>query len=268
LVDECWAHQSCTGELIGIGWSAARVLERDEKVEVIVALGTTTARAARRATAEVPIVFAIGDDPVAAGLVDSIAKPGGRLTGFHFLTVDLTAKRLEILREIVPKLRRIVTFYDPRTPGAVTSLAGAREAAGKLDIEVAAQQVTSVEGIRDRLHTLAATEADAFFFVTDFLVTVNTPLVIEAANALRLPTMATNVTLVRMGALAGYGPDWREYGRSSARYVARILAGSSPRDLPVEAINRPALAINLNTAKAIGLEIPPLLLTRADEVIE
>ena len=201
-------------------------------------------------------------------MVDSIAKPGGRLTGFHFLTVDLTAKRLEILREIVPKLRRIVTFYDPRTPGAVTSLAGAREAAGKLDIEVAAQQVTSVEEIRDRLHTLATTEADAFFFVTDFLVTVNTPLVIEAANALRLPTMATNVTLVRMGALAGYGPDWREYGRSSARYVARILAGSSPRDLPVEAINRPALAINLNTAKAIGLEIPPLLLTRADEVIE
>ena len=248
--------------------AAARALERDEKVEVIVALGTTTARAARGATAEVPIVFAIGDDPVAAGLVDSIAKPGGRLTGFHFLTVDLTAKRLEILREIVPKLRRIVTFYDPRTPGAVTSLAGAREAAGKLDIEVAAQQVTSVEGIRDRLHTLAATEADAFFFVTDFLVTVHTPLVIEAANALRLPTMATNVTLVRMGALAGYGPDWREYGRSSARYVARILAGSSPRDLPVESINRPALAINLNTAKAIGLEIPPLLLARADEVIE
>jgi putative ABC transport system substrate-binding protein len=133
---------------------------------------------------------------------------------------------------------------------------------------VAAQQVTSVEGIRDRLHTLATTEADAFFFVTDFLVTVNTPLVIEAANALRLPTMATNVTLVRMGALAGYGPDWREYGRSSARYVARILAGSSPRDLPVEAINRPALAINLNTAKAIGVEIPPTLLFRADEVIE
>src|SRR5215207_9727751 len=147
--------------------AAARALERDEKVDVIVAIGTTTARAAKRATVEVPIVFAGGTDPVAAGLVESIAKPGGRLTGFYFLTVDLTAKRLEMLREIVPKLRRIVTFYDPRTPGAVTSLAGAREAAGKLDVLVAAQQVTSVEGIRDRLHTLATTEADAFFFVTD-----------------------------------------------------------------------------------------------------
>ena len=100
----------------------SRGSERDEKVEVIVAIGTTTARAAQRATVEVPIVFAGGTDPVAAGLVERIATPGGRLTGFYFLTVDLTAKRLEMLREIVPRLRRIVTFYDPRTPGAVTSL--------------------------------------------------------------------------------------------------------------------------------------------------
>src|SRR5829696_8571011 len=106
--------------------AAARALERDDKVDVIVAIGTTTARAANRATLEVPIVFAGGTDPVAAGLAESIANPGGRLTGFHFLTVDLTAKRLEILREILPKLRRIVTFYDPRTPGAVASFAAAR----------------------------------------------------------------------------------------------------------------------------------------------
>jgi putative tryptophan/tyrosine transport system substrate-binding protein len=248
--------------------AAALVLERDEKVEVIVAIGTTTARAAKRATMEVPIVFAGGTDPVAAGLVESIARPGGRLTGFHFLTVDLTAKRLEILREIVPKLRRIVTFYDLRTPSAVTSVAAAREAAGKLDIEVVAQQVTSPEELRDRLRTLTAAEAEAFFFITDFLVTVQAPLVIEAANALRLPTMATNISLVRMGALAGYGPDFREYGRGSARYVARILGGSLPHDLPVEAINRPALAINLKTATALGRTIPPDILLRADEVIE
>src|SRR5215210_6823593 len=171
--------------------AAARALERDEKVDVIVAINTTTARAAKRATVEVPIVFAGGTDPVAAGLVESIAKPGGRLTGFYFLTVDLTAKRLEILREIMPKLRRIVTFYDPRTSGAVTSLAAAHEAAGKLDIEVVAQQVTSPEELRDRLRTLTAAEAEAYFFVTDFLVIVHSPLVIEAANALRLPTMAT-----------------------------------------------------------------------------
>jgi putative ABC transport system substrate-binding protein len=248
--------------------AAARALERDEKVDVIVAIGTSTALAAKRATTEVPIVFAAGTDPVAAGLVESIATPGGRLTGFHFLTVDLTAKRLEILREIVPKLSRIVTFYDPRTPGAVSSFAAAREAAGKLNIEVVAQQVTSPEELRDRLRTLTAAQAEAFFFVADFLVINHTPLVIEAANALRLPTMATQLGAVREGALAGYGPDWREYGRRPARYVARILAGSLPRDLPVEAINQPALAINLKTAKAIGFDIPPLILARADEVIE
>jgi putative tryptophan/tyrosine transport system substrate-binding protein len=248
--------------------AAARALERDEKVDVIVAINTTTARAAKRATVEVPIVFAAGTDPVAAGLVDSIATPGGRLTGFHFLTVDLTAKRLEILREIVPKLRRIVTFYDPRTPSAVMSLAATREAAGKLDIEVVAQQVTSPEELRDRLRTLTTAEAEAYFFVADFLVIIHMALVIEAANALRLPTMATELSAVRTGALAGYGPDFREYGRRPVGYVARILAGSSPRDLPVEAINQPALAINLKTAKAIGIDIPPALLARADEVIE
>jgi putative ABC transport system substrate-binding protein len=248
--------------------AAARALERDDKVDVIVAIGTSTARAVKRATTEVPIVFAAGTDPVAAGLVESIATPGGRLTGFYSLTVDLTAKRLELLREIVPKLRRIVTLYDPRTPGAVTSLAAAREAAGKLNIEVVAQQVTSPEELRNRLRTLSTAEAEAYFFIADFLVINQTPLVIEAANALRLPTMATQLGAVRTGALAAYGPDFREYGRGPARYVARILAGSLPRDLPVEAVNQPALAINLKTAEAIGLDIPPLLLTRADEVIE
>jgi putative ABC transport system substrate-binding protein len=217
---------------------------------------------------EVPIVFAAGADPVAAGLVDSIAAPGGRLTGFHFLTTDLRAKRLEILREIVPKLRRIVTFYNPGNQVAVTSLAAARDAAGKLDIEVMAKQATSPEEYRDRLRTLTAAETEAFFFLADFLAIIHTPLIIEAANALRLPTMATELGAVRTGALAAYGPDFRQYGRRPARYIARILAGSFPRDLPVEAINQPVLAINLKTAKAIGLDIPPLLLTRADEVIE
>jgi len=213
--------------------TAARALESSEKVDVIVAIGTTTALAAKRATTEVPIVFAAGNDPVAAGLVESIAKPGGRLTGFHFATVDLTPKRLEILREIVPKLRRVVTFYDPRTAGAVTSFAAARAAAEKLDIEVVAQQVNSPEELRDHLGTtLTLAEADAFFFVSDFLVTVHTPQVIEAANALRLPTMATQLGLVRMGALASYGSDFRDYGRLPASYVARILAGEHRPEAP------------------------------------
>ena len=248
--------------------AAARALERDDKVDVIVAITATVALAAKRATEKVPIVFAAGADPVTAGLVDSFAAPGGRLTGVHFWTADLAAKRLEILREMVPKLRRVVTFYDPRNPTSVSALAAARDAARKLGIDVAAQQVTSPQEIRERLRTLTAAEAEAFFFVSGALITSHAASIIEAANALRLPTMVLDVGIVRAGALASYGPDLREYGRRPASYVARILAGALPRDLPVETVDQQALAINLKTAKAIGLDIPPLLLARADEVIE
>ncbi len=248
--------------------AAGRALERDDKVDVIVAITTPAALAAKKATDKVPIVFAAGADPVALELVDSFAAPGGRLTGVHFWTADLTAKRLEILREIVPKLRRVVTFYDPRNPTSVSAVAAAREAARKLGIDVAAQQVTSAQEIRERLRTLTAAEAEAFFFVSGALITSQAASIIEAANTLRLPTMVLDVGIVRAGALAGYGPDYREYGRRPASYVARILAGTLPRDLPVETVDQQALAINLKTAKTIDLDIPPLLLTRADEVIE
>ena len=121
---------------------------------------------------------------------------------------------------------------------------------------------------RERPRDRAAAEAEAFFFVASALITSHTVPIVEAANALRLPTMVRDLGSVRAGALAGYGPDYREYGRRPASYVARILAGTLPRDLPVETVAQQALAINLKTAKAIGLDIPPLLLTRADEVIE
>jgi putative tryptophan/tyrosine transport system substrate-binding protein len=248
--------------------AAARALERDEKVDVMVAIGTSAARAAKRATAQVPIVFTAGADPVAAGIVDSIATPSGRLTGVHFLTADLTAKRLEVLREIVPKLRRVVIFYNPGNRTAVSALEVTQQAALKLGIAVAAHRVTSPQQIRDRLRTLKGGDAEAYFFMNDALITSHAALIVEAANALGLPSMAHELGVVRSGALAGYGPDFRAVGRRTASYVARILAGSPPRDLPVEAIDQPALVINLKTAKAIGLDIPPLLLTRADEVIE
>ena len=123
--------------------------------------------------------------------------------------------------------------------------------------------------MRDRLYTLVATNAEAIFFIPGSPIpTTRAALIIEVANKLGLPTMVQDLGLVRAGALAGYGTDYREYGRRIASYAARILAGTLPRDLPIEAVHQPALAINLKTAKALGLDIPPLLLTRADEVIE
>jgi putative tryptophan/tyrosine transport system substrate-binding protein len=249
--------------------AAARALERDDKVDVIVAITTPAALAAKRATERVPIVFGGGTDPVAAGLVDSFAAPGGRLTGVHFWTADHTAKRLEILRGLVPKLRRIVTFYNPGNRLSVAALARAQEAARKLGIDIVAQQVTSNEEVRERLRTLSTADAEAYFFVSDALLVIgHAASIVDAANALRMPTMMLDVGIVRAGALAGYGPDLREYGRRPMSYVARILAGTLPRDLPVETVDQQALAINLKTAKAIGLDISPLLLARADEVIE
>jgi putative ABC transport system substrate-binding protein len=140
----------------------------------------------------VPVVFATGDDPVALGLVESIAAPRGWLTGFHCATNGLTPKRLEISREIVPKLGRVVTFYDPRSPTSVSGLAVARAAAQKLGIEVTAQQVTSPDEIHDRLRGLSPAQAEAFFFIPSALVTSHTALIVDAANALPYHHAARN----------------------------------------------------------------------------
>jgi ABC-type uncharacterized transport system substrate-binding protein len=247
--------------------AAARELERGG-VRVIVAFSTSVALAAQRATTEVPIVFAAGSDPVAFGLVDSIAKPGGRITGVHAVIADATAKRFELLRELLPGMRRAVTFYNPGNAAAVRALAAAREAARAFAVELVERQVASPEAIRQELAALATARADVFFFVSDSTVIGQDQLIIDAANALRLPTMAYEWDLVVRGALAGYGINYRELGRGAARYVVGIAAGTPPRDLAVEAVSRPALAINLKTATALGIEVPQALLARADEVIE
>jgi putative tryptophan/tyrosine transport system substrate-binding protein len=246
---------------------AARELER-EGVDMIVALTTAVTRATRDATTNVPIVFAVGSDPVASGFVDAIAQPGGRLTGVHFLSTELIAKRLGLLREMLPMLHRIVTFHNPDNPIARLAMEETRSATRLLAIELVGYEVTSLEDIRARLPMLGAANADAYFFVSDSLVNSHGALILEAATAVKMPTMAYELDLVAKGALAGYGLNYREIGRLTARYVSRILSGSRPNDLPVETMAQPALAINLKTAGALGLTIPPALLARADEVIE
>jgi putative tryptophan/tyrosine transport system substrate-binding protein len=247
--------------------AAARALEADG-VALIVAFTTIVARAAKAGTAHVPIVFAAGSDPVAFGLVDAIAKPGGRLSGVHFITTELTGKRIGLLREMLPGLHRIVTFYNPDNPVAKSAMEEARSATQLLGVDLVDQQVTSLADIRERLALLGEAKADAYFFVSDGLVNSHGVLILEAANAVRMPTMAYELDLVARGALVGYGFNYREIGRLAAKYVARVLSGTHPSDLPIEAISRPALAINLRTARALGLTIPPTLLARADEVIE
>jgi putative ABC transport system substrate-binding protein len=246
---------------------AARNLERD-KVDLLYAVTTSVTIRARGATTDIPIVFCAGTDPVALRLVDSFAKPGGRLTGVHFLVTDLTAKRLEILKEILPKLRRVVTFYDPNNRMSNEAARLGREEAKRLGLNFVERHVTSVEELRQALQALKGGEADAYFHITDLIVTSQPQLLIDTARAKKLATMFQAQSFVAKGALASYGVNYHGIGRMSAKYVQRILAGTHPKDLPVEGVHRLDLALNLRTAREIGLTIPQSVLYRADRVIK
>ncbi len=246
---------------------AARGLER-EKVNLIYSIGTTVTFPTKQATTEVPIVFSVGSDPVDVGFVESFAKPGGRLTGVHQLSRDLTAKRLEILKEMLPKLRRVVAFYDPNNPVAQASAKLAREAARQLGIEVVERHVGSVKELQEGLKALRVGEADAYFYVPDGMVLSQAQVIIDTARAKRLPTMFQDTALVAKGALVSYGVSYHGVGRLSAKYVQRILAGTSPKDLPVESVDRVELVLNLRTARELGVAIPRPIRARADKVIE
>jgi putative tryptophan/tyrosine transport system substrate-binding protein len=246
---------------------AARDLVR-ARVDLLYTVPTSVSLAAKRATEDVPIVFCAGTDPVGLGLVESLAKPGGRLTGIHFLSTDLTAKRLEVLKELLPKARRIVTFYDPANPSARESSGLAREAARHLGIELIERRVSSVDELLAGLRALRPGEADAFLPVSDAMVLSQTPVLIEIMKPKRLPMMIADLNLVAAGALAGYGVNYHEVGRQSAKHVRRVLSGTSPKDLPVESVDRVQLVLNRHVAVELGLTIPQSVLGRADQVIE
>jgi len=246
--------------------AAARNLEQ-EKVNLIYATRTSVTIAAKRATGDIPIVFCAGTDPVTLGLVESFAKPGGRLTGVYDPSTDLTAKRMEILKEMVPKLRRIVTFYEPRNPVAIESSKLAREEARRLRVEFIERPVASVEELQAGVRALKAGEVDAFFQLADPMVLGQAQLIIDTARRIKLPTMLVDQSLVGKGGLVSYGVSYHELGRLSAKYVQRILAGVKPKDIPVQGVDKIDLVINLKTAKQFGLTISPNVLARADKVI-
>ena len=239
-----------------------------EKVNLIYTTSTNSTIAARRATAEIPIVFCAGTAPVVLGIVDSFAKPGGRLTGIYQPATDLTAKRLEILKEIVPKLHRVVTFYDPRRPTAIESSKFAREAAQQMGLQLVERHIASATELQSAVRALRAGEVDAYLAVSDAIASNQAQLIIETARVKRLPTMFDFLSHVAKGGLASYAVSFHEMGRLSAKYVQRILTGVKPQDLPVEGVDKISLVINLKTAKQIGLTIPPNVLARADKVIK
>jgi len=246
---------------------AARQLEQDN-VKLIFATQTSVALATRNATKDIPIVFCAGADPVNLGLVASFRSPGGRLTGVFYRLTDVTGKRLEILKEIVPNVRRVLTFYNPNNPVGVNDSKFAREAARHIGVELVEQHVVSPKELDARLQALKARQVDAFFGVSDAMVINQNQLIINTAIVKKLPTMFQFVGDVINGGLASYDVSLHEAGRLSAKYVQRILTGLKPEDLPVEGVDKIDLVINLKTAKQIGLPIPPNVLARANRVIK
>lgn len=247
--------------------AAAASLEQ-KKVDLIYSLPSSVSIAVKRATKTSPIVFYAGSDPVESGLVKSYANPGGRLTGVHSMSSDLTGKRLELLKEIAPKIRRVVTFYDPGNPVAGVSVKSAREAARRLGVEVVEHEIRSVDELRLGLETIKTDEGDSLFIVSDAMVISQAQLVVDAAKRRRLPSMFTDPTPVEKGGLASYGVSYYTIGRLSAKYIQRVLLGTRPADLPVERLDRFELVINARTAREIGLAIPASISLRADRVIE
>jgi len=245
----------------------AKTLEQ-ENVSLIYALTSPVITTAKTATNKVPIVFTIGTDPVTLGLVDSFPKPGGRLTGVHYLIRDMTAKRLEILKEILPKVSRVLTYYNPANRVAAEGAMMAQNEGKRLGIRLIESRVSSVNDLQRELQKLKREDADAFFYTPDPMVGSQSQLIIDTANTKKLPTMFQEQSLVANGALAAYGQNYREIGRLSAKYIQQVLNGASPKDLKIETVDSVELAINLQTAKQLGITIPPLLLARAKMVVK
>jgi len=252
---------------LALAEQAAKNLEKDG-VNLIYALTTTVIAKAKAGTSQVPIVFTIGSDPVVGGLVENFARPGGRLTGVHYLVRDLTAKRLEVLKEILPKLTRVLTFYDPHNRVASEGAAMAREEGKRTGIKMIERHVGSVNELKSELQKFKAGEADAFLFTPDPMVGSESQSIIDTARVKKLPTMFQEQSLVQSGALASYGQNYHEIGRLSAKYVQRVVAGAAPRDMKIETVDSVELALNLQTAKQLGLAIPPLVLARAQKVVK
>jgi len=234
------------------------------KVDVIVT-NAFAAAAVKQATSVIPIVFPLGIDPVGSDLIKSLAQPGGNVTGVTTQQSDLAGKRLELLREVLPQLRRLAIVGNVGFPQAVLEMGKVQAEARTLGLEVAPLEIRRVEDIAPAFESL---KADALYVVGDAFVQANRTRIITFSLSTRLPTIVGIREFVQAGALMSYGPNFSDQFRRAAELVDKILRGTKPGDIPVEQPTKFSLVINLTTAKALGLKIPEALLLRADEVIE
>jgi ABC-type uncharacterized transport system substrate-binding protein len=237
------------------------------KVHVIVTGGSTAVIAAKQATSSIPIVFAAAADPVGSGLVASLARPGGSVTGLSLQFTDLAGKRLELLRELLPGMRRLGILAGAGNTGTMPEIASAQAMAGKAGLDVITPEVNRPEDFFVAFESFR-NRADALYVISDPLVNTYKIRINTLALAARIPTLHSAREHVEVGALMSYGTSFTDLFRRAGNYVDKILRGANPADLPVEQPTKFELTINLTTAKVLGIEVPPSLLARADEVIE
>ena len=235
-------------------------------VDVIVTVGSAVP-ILKQATSVIPIVFAVGIDPVGSGLVASLAKPGGNVTGLSIQANELAGKRLELLREVMPQLRRLAIMFNADNTQPVLEMGETQAEARRLGLEVAPLAIRRAEDVGPAFQGLKA-RADALYVAVDQLIVANRAPILTSALGERMPTIFSTSDFVRNGALMSYGPSYSDLFRHSADLVDKILRGTKPADIPVEQPTKFELVINLTTANALDLKIPPSLLARADEVIE
>jgi len=250
------------------GRSAAGLADElvHRQVDIMVVNGTPQVLAAKQATSTIPVVF-VAADPVGTGVVASLARPGGNLTGLSLQQTDTATKRLELLREVVPGLRRLAILADVSTPTSALEMSEVEATAAALGLEVVALKVRQAADIAPAVETIKG-RVDGLYVAGAPLFTTNRVRIHTLALAARLPTIHNFRELVEAGGLMSYGPNFPDLFRRAADLVDKILRGAKPGDLPVQQPTKFDLVVNLTTAKALGLTIPESFLTRADEVIE
>jgi putative ABC transport system substrate-binding protein len=238
------------------------------KVDVIVTHGVVATLAARRATSAIPIVFASADDAVAAGLVASLARPGGNVTGLTVISPELSGKRLELLREVIPTLTRLAVLRNPTNPVSLPELKETQVAAQTLGLLIQSLEVTDPGGFAGAFSAMTREQAGALIVLSDAMFTGRHAQIVDHAAKSRLPAIYWTREFVDAGGLMSYGPNFADLWRRAAAYVDKILKGAKPADLPVEQPRKFEQVINLKTAKAPGLTIPQSVLIRADQIIQ
>ena len=237
-------------------------------VDLIVTRGTPAAFAAKKATNTVPVVMAASGDPLSYGLIASLARPGGNITGLSALTSETFSKRIELLKELVPTVARISALLNMSNPGLARQWSEIEKAARKLGIQPQLSDIRKRDDIERAFDAAGKQDANALIIGTDTLTQSNSQFIVDLAEKHRIPALYASSEFIAAGGLFAYGVNYSDLYRTAATYVDKILKGAKPGDLPVQQPTKFELVINLKTARALGLTVPPTLLATADEVIE